>query len=309
MKGKSLLLLILLFFIFFKNTFQQPFLFPFGINNVDEEEEEQKKGKKIKDKNEDDEQNIVETKHYQDEDGNNITITRIHYRKSKHLNGNPEAVTPFQMMRIFDDRVNSIFEDMIRQSMGIKMLLNGLSMIDDDENESEEKSKQKKGKSFFDDFEFEEEEKEDKNKNKNKAEEKKDNDNEKDELEEKVENDKNEEKEEKNGKSEKNGKRALKKEKTEEKEENIKKFGKLKVNMDNVKSKIKKNKKRLNRRELIFSRVCKYIFYSIILFTIYILTKKLLILLEIIDPDNAVEIKIENDETSKLKKTTEEKQN
>ena len=79
--------------------------------------------------------------------------------------------------------------------------------------------------------------------------------------------------------------------------------------MDNIKNKIKKNKKRLNRRELIFSRVCKYIFYSIILFTIYILTKKLLVLLEIIDPDNAVQAKVENDETSKLKKSTEEKQN
>ena len=65
----------------------------------------------------------------------------------------------------------------------------------------------------------------------------------------------------------------------------------------------------MSRRELIFSRVCKYIFYSIIIFTIYILIKKLLEILEIIDPDNAVEIKIENDEESKLKKTIENKQN
>ena len=79
--------------------------------------------------------------------------------------------------------------------------------------------------------------------------------------------------------------------------------------MDNAKNKMKKNIKKLSRRELIFSRVCKYIFYSIILFTIYILVKKLLEVLEIIEPDNAVEVKIENDETSKLKKTTENKQN
>jgi hypothetical protein len=39
------------------------------------------------------------------------------------------------------------------------------------------------------------------------------------------------------------------------------------------------------------------------------LIKKLLEILEIIDPDNAVEIKIENDEESKLKKTSENKQN
>ena len=36
-------------------------------------------------------------------------------------------------MQIFDNRVNSIFEDIIRQSMGIKMLLNGF------ENEKNEK--------------------------------------------------------------------------------------------------------------------------------------------------------------------------
>ena len=88
----------------------------------------------------------------------------------------------------------------------------------------------------------------------------------------------------------------------------MKKFGKLTTNIENIKNKNKK-KKKLSRRELIFSRVCKYIFYSIIIFTIYILVKKLLEVLEIIDPDNAVEFKIENDETSKLKKTTENKQN
>ena len=42
-------------------------------------------------------------------------------------------------MRIFDNRVNSIFEDIIRKSIGIKMLLNGLSMVGEDENEKNEK--------------------------------------------------------------------------------------------------------------------------------------------------------------------------
>ena len=285
-----------------------------------------KKGKD-KNKDEDDEPNIVETKHYQDNNGNNITITRIHYHRSKNLKGNREAITPFQMMRIFDDRVNSIFEDMIRQSMGIKMLLNGLSMMDDDDDneiETEKKNKQKKGKTIFDDFdEFFEDEEEEENKKKdvnkkgNINEEKEDEIEEREEKKEKI-GEKVDEKGEKvdekvDEKVEKNEKRALKRElkreKKEENEENTKKFGKLKINMDNVKNKIKKNKKRLNRREIIFSRICKYIFYSIILFTIYILTKKLLVLLEIIDPDNAVEIKIDNDETSKLKKTSEEKQN
>ena len=51
-------------------------------------------------------------------------------------------------MRIFDDRINSIFEDMIRQSMGIKiLLLNDLSMMDgDDDNEIETTKKINKKK-------------------------------------------------------------------------------------------------------------------------------------------------------------------
>ena len=90
-------------------------------------------------------------------------------------------------------------------------------------------------------------------------------------------------------------------------DKNYTKVGKLKVNLDNIKGRIKKKKKKLSRRELIFSRVCKYIFYSLILFTIYILAKKLLEFFEVIDPDNATEVKIENDEMTNLKKTSENK--
>ena len=285
MKGKSLLF-IFLFCILLKNIFPQTLLIPIdpfplvnGDNEKNEEETEEDKP-------------IVETKELKDEDGNNIRITRIHYHKTKNLSGNSEAITPIQIMRIFDDRVNSIFEDLIRQSIGIKMLLNGLSTFDEDENEEEEKifnKTENEVKSIFQEFEFDdEEEKEDKNK---------------------IENKNVTIKKEKNDK-EKMKKKNSKKEKKEEKDKdgkNNKKIGKFTV--DNLKNKMKKNKKKLSRKELIFSRVCKYIFYSIILFTIYILVKKLLEVLEIIDPDNAVEIKIENDETSKLKKSTENKQN
>jgi len=80
-------------------------------------------------------------------------------------------------------------------------------------------------------------------------------------------------------------------------------LGKLKANIENIKSRMKKRKK-LSRRQLIFSRFCKYIFYSIVLFTIYILVKKLLEFFEIIDPEGATEVKIENDEMANLKKTS-----
>ena len=299
MKSKSFMSILLLT-ILFKNIYQQPIIIPldpdfdeedFGKNkdkDLDLDKEIEKELGPIKrrnnnvEKEEEMDQPIVETKELRDSNGNNIRITRIHYHRTKNLHGNnmnseSEAITPIQMMRIFDSRVNSIFEDFIRQSIGIKMLLNGLSMIDDDEEENEsDKKKTKTNEKISEDFGLEEDEN-----TKNKLEK---NDTVKKEK---------KEKEEKNKKKNKN--------------EN-KRVSKFEVSKDKIKNN-NKGKKKLSRRELIFSRICKYIFYSIIIFTIYILIKKLLEILEIIDPDNAVEIKIENDEESKLKKTSENKQN
>jgi hypothetical protein len=291
---------ILLLTILFKNIYQQPIIIPldpdfdeedFGKNkdkDLDLDKEIEKELGPIKrrnnnvEKEEEMDQPIVETKELRDSNGNNIRITRIHYHRTKNLHGNnmnseSEAITPIQMMRIFDSRVNSIFEDFIRQSIGIKMLLNGLSMIDDDEEENEsDKKKTKTNEKISEDFGLEEDEN-----TKNKL-----------EKNDKVKKEK-KEKEEKNKKKNKNENKGV---------------SKFEVSKDKIKNN-NKGKKKLSRRELIFSRICKYIFYSIIIFTIYILIKKLLEILEIIDPDNAVEIKIENDEESKLKKTSENKQN
>ena len=280
---------ILLLTILFKNIYQQPIIIPLDPDfdeedldktkdsDLDKEIEKAlgpiKRRNKNVEKEEEMDQPIVETKELRDSNGNNIRITRIHYHRTKNLHGNnmnseSEAITPIQMMRIFDSRINSIFEDFIRQSIGIKMLLNGLSMIDEDEEEIEpDKKKTKTNEKIPKDFELEEGEN-----TKNKVEKK------------------NTEKKEKEEKNKNKGEK------------------KFEVSKDNLTNKVK-GKKKLSRRELIFSRVCKYIFYSIIIFTIYILIKKLLEILEIIDPDNAVEIKIENDEESKLKKTIENKQN
>ena len=296
MKSKSFMSILLLT-ILFKNIYQQPIIIPldpdfdeedFGKNkdkDLDLDKEIEKELGPIKrrnnnvEKEEEMDQPIVETKELRDSNGNNIRITRIHYHRTKNLHGNnmnseSEAITPIQMMRIFDSRVNSIFEDFIRQSIGIKMLLNGLPMIDDDEEENEsDKKKTKTNEKISEDFGLEEDEN-----TKNKLEK---NDTVK------------KEKEEKNKKKNKNENKGV---------------SKFEVSKDKIKNN-NKGKKKLSRRELIFSRICKYIFYSIIIFTIYILIKKLLEILEIIDPDNAVEIKIENDEESKLKKTSENKQN
>ena len=80
--------------------------------------------------------------------------------------------------------------------------------------------------------------------------------------------------------------------------------------------KLKNKKKKLSNKEVIFSRVCKYIFYSIILFTIYILVRKLLELLEIIDPESnkkSNDVRIDNNKEKnnedEIKKKEKEREN
>ncbi len=274
MKEKNLLL-ILLTYVLLLNISLQQIIIPIGPD-VDSNR---------KKKDEEEEKPIIETREIKDSKGNNIKITRITYNRTKNLNGYSEGVTPFQIIRIFDDRVNSIFEDIIRQTLGIRMIINGLDVNNEEENEDDN-----------------EDIKQNKTNNEPYVEEKAIEGNGDVDVDGLDENDKNK-------KIKKKEKRILKKD-NREKEDDKKtvRIGKLKVNLDNIKSKSKKRKKKLSRKEVIFSRVCKYIFYSIILFTIYILVKKLLEVLEVIDPDNNMEIKIENEETSKLKKT-EEKQN
>ena len=305
MKSKFFIFIFLLT-ILFKSINQQQIIIPLDPD-FDEEDNNKKKNKDLEndldidkeiekelgpirrrnnvDKEEEMEQPIIETKELKDSNGNNIKVTRIHYHRTKNLHGdmNSEAFTPLKIIRIFDNRVDSIFEDFIRQSIGIKMLLNGLSMMDEEEEEKEENQNKTNKKSKFEDFELEDEE------------------NSKNQLENKNAKDKNAKKEKKAEKG------KIEKKEGDRKNKSEKKIGKLGVNIENIKNQ-NKRKKKLSRRELIFSRVCKYIFYSIIIYTIYILIKKLLEVLEIIDPDNAVEVKIENDETSKLKKVTESKQ-
>lgn len=272
MKEKSVLFILLINLLLINISLQQ-IIIPIGPP-----EDDNTKGKE-------EDKPIVETKEIKDDKGNHIKITRITYNRTKNLNGYQDGVTPFQIMRIFDERINSIFEDFIRQSMSIKLLLNGLSKVDEeDEFEYEYEgndSRKHTGKDDFDiekEFDLDDDEENEKNK---------------------VDNANNTVRSGNNN----TAKRERKIKKNSKIGKNYTKIGKLKVNLDNIKGKIKK-KKKLSRRELIFSRVCKYIFYSIVLFTIYILVKKLLEILEIIDPDNATEVKIENDEMTTLKKTT-----
>ena len=274
-KRKNLFYILLIFSLLIKLSLQQ-FIFPININfDDDDDEEEEKETKEIT--YDDGVKPVYEKKVYKYYDnGTPVTVTEISY-KSGNLVGNNNnnkgrgLLTPFDIMRNFDRRLNSIFDDFFRESIGIRHIL---SEVDKDEEEFEKRI----AKDFFGD---------DNNDNNNKlANNKEDIDN-------------NETKEEGDDN------------KLKQKEKNVKRFGKLNIDEEKMKNVMNKKRKKLSKKQLIFSRVCKYIFYSIVLFTIYFLVKKLLQFLDIIDPDDFIEVKINNepDEESINLKKSENKQN
>ena len=331
MKGISFLY-ILIFFNLSKKAFQQQILIPldpgFDDNSNDNDNDN--------DNDQDVNQSIVETKEIKSSDGSPIKITRIHYHKSKNLNGDSEAITPFQMLKIFDDRVNSIFEEFVKESMGFSNFFHRINMDfdnDDDFSNTRGKKRIKKmdnidelfneidkiEKKFAlndededddekdDDFDFKiintKNEKSTENKDDEKEYDPKLNDVNQDQRQKKIKERKNKKINGKNEERKKNEKtnenNEMKKiNKNEPKDSNIKKDEKPN---ENIKSKkVKRNK--LTRKQLIFSRICKYIFYTMILFAFYFIIKKILEFLEIIDPEGASEYKILDEETVHLKK-------
>ena len=222
-------------------------------------------------------------------DGTPVTITKINVHSGRNINGGNGRLTPFDLMRLADSRMNEFFEAIISRQI---QLFN--EMEQEEENSEKENNKEKENNNendnkndqtnnTVDDKEFELDENDDKNKN---------DDNNNDIKNDKKNDEKNENKEE--GEKDSNDKKN-------NKNKNTKKIGKLTINEDNIKKTNKNNKKKkgkkLTKKEIIFSRVCKYIFYSIILFTFYILIKKLLEILEIIDPENPgknVDVNISN---------------
>jgi hypothetical protein len=277
-KRKNLFYILFLFSLLIKISYQQ-FLFPININfDDDDDEEEEEKNNNIK-TYDDGIKPIYETKVYKYYDnGTPVTITHISYKSGnllgKNQNTGRSLLTAVDIMRSFDRRLNSIFDDFFRESIGIRHIL---SEMDKDEEEFEKRI----ARDFFGDN--------DNNKNKNN----------------KLIN-KNKEDVDNNDKKEKDDDNKL-----VQKEKNTKRFGKLNIDEEKMKNTMNKKRKKLSRKQLIFSRVCKYIFYSIVLFTVYILVKKLLEFLDIIDPDDFIEVKINNepDEESINLKKSENKQN
>ena len=241
-------------------------------------------------------------------DGTPITVTRINIRRNNLNGGDRNMQTPLDLMRLMDDRISSIFEEIISQRIGLKIMFNDFNRQEkekeegnkdeekNDENKDEEQNKDEQNDNVDEkEFELDENKNDEENKDTiieqggehNKAE----------------ENNKTAEtKDKKKHRSSKvNKNRKEKREQKEKKDDdNKKKIGKLKVNPDLLKT--KKRKKKLSQKKIIFSRICKYIFYSLILFTIYIMVKKLLELLEIIDPETNTgpkTVKINNNQDGK----------
>ena len=217
----------------------------------------------------------------QSNDGTPVTITRINIRPGRNINSRNGKLTPFDLMRIMDSRVNDFFEAIISRQIAI---FNALEQEEEKEREKEKKQekiikteenndKNNKNNNSVSDKEFELDEESNESKNVNNT----------------------------------NNNQDVKGKKENNKNKMMKKIGKLKVSEENLKNfnKIQNNKKKvkkLSKKEIIFSRICKYIFYSIIIFTFYILIKKLLEFLEIIDPEISeknVNVNINNNKEEK----------
>ena len=217
----------------------------------------------------------------QSNDGTPVTITRINIRPGRNINSGNGKLTPFDLMRIMDSRVNDFFEAIISRQIAIFKAL--------EQEKEKEREKEKKKENIINT----EENNNQNNKNNNSI------------------NDKEFELDEESNESKNvnntNNNQDVKGKKENNKNKKMKKIGKLKVSEENLKNfnKIQNNKKKgkkLSKKEIIFSRICKYIFYSIIIFTFYILIKKLLEFLEIIDPEISeknVNVNINNNKEEK----------
>ena len=200
--------------------------------------------------------------------GGPIRVTQVHISKGKNLGGDSNRPTPISMLSDLDSFFNDFFEQMI---LGTRVVQAVDEMNRKQNQMINENSENKEN-----------------NKNKEKSE-NKENNNEKKENNGKY-NNMNFELDDENDEKKSDDKKEYKK--------NDNKNGNVEINRDKMKNnnkndsikrinkKIKGLTRKITKKEIIFSRICKYIFYSIILFTVYLIGKKFLAFLEVLDPDN-----------------------
>ena len=78
-----------------------------------------------------------ETFTVQGNDGTPIRVTRIGFhRTNKNLNSEGgDKQTPLELMRLMDDRINSIFEEIISQRIGLRFIFNDFMNFNEKEEE------------------------------------------------------------------------------------------------------------------------------------------------------------------------------
>ena len=133
MRSKNLFYFFLIFSLYIKLTLQQGFLFPIQINFPDDDDEEEEEDKSVK-AYDDGVQPVYEKRVYTyNDNGTPVTVTHISYKSGNFgANNRKSLTTPFEIMRNFDRRLNSIFDDFFRESIGIR---NILSEMEKDEEE------------------------------------------------------------------------------------------------------------------------------------------------------------------------------
>lgn len=206
-----------------------------------------------------------ETYTVKSKDGTRTKVTKLGFH-TKNLNGKKKRQTPISLIKIMDNKVNSVFEEIIGQRLGFRFIGDKIVNEKKEEEKNENNNKNITNDNHHDNNTSYLNEKKDDIKEKEKVTNIFQGNNTNEIIPPKIIKDK---------------KGGIKK----------KKGGFLKFKYDSIRLQKRRSKKKLSRKEIIFSRVCKYIFYSIILFTIYVLVRKLLELLEIIEPETNVALK------------------
>ena len=206
-----------------------------------------------------------ETYTVKSKDGTRTKVTKLGFH-TKNLNGKKKRQTPVSLIKIMDNKVNSVFEEIIGQRLGFRFIGDKIVNEKKEEEKNENNNKNITNDNHHDNNTSYLNEKKDDIKEKEKVRNIFQGNNTNEIIPPKIIKDK---------------KGGIKK----------KKGGFLKFKYDSIRLQKRRSKKKLSRKEIIFSRVCKYIFYLIILFTIYVLVRKLLELLEIIEPETNVALK------------------
>ena len=79
-------------------------------------------------------------------DGTPVTITKINIHSGRNINGGDDRLTPFDLMRIADSRMNDFFEALISRHL---QLFNAIEREEEKEREKEKENNKNESKQFI----------------------------------------------------------------------------------------------------------------------------------------------------------------